>query len=247
MIDARQLTIVVPYRADADRRSYIWGWVRNRYLEVARGAEIVIGESQASVFSRSEAINDGLGRARETGRPLVLVADADHVITEAWLEMAIDIMRTGIAWCVPQVHVFLERAISDAWMDLPPSTPSYLLPGFLPTDVDDYLVTGNSGLVMTSMEAMLEVRGFDERFDGWGLQDAAFAQAITSIGYERAKIGWCGHLWHPKNPAEPAGVGQEHGNWDLFRRYEKAASNRRADHYIKQILAEPGHDRGWWT
>lgn len=248
MIDARDLTIVVPYRPDASRRSYIWGWVRDRYLEVARGAELVIGESSASVFSRSEAINNGLRSAREIGRPLVLVADADHVLTERWLETSLDLMAIGQkCWCVPNIHAFLERGISDAWMAMPPSTPAQLLPGFLPHDVDWWGYTGVSGLVLTTMEAMVEVRGFDERFDGWGLQDAGFAQAITSLGYERVKTSWCGHLWHPKNEAEPAGVGQEFGNWDLFRRYEKAAQNRRADHYTRQILAEPGHDNGWWN
>lgn len=238
-----ELAIVVPIRLGEPRRNQIRDWVSRRYSELTPGAQIVLGASQADVFSRSEAINNALGHVRSEleGITTILVADADHVIHEDWLADSYTATRSGKVWCVPQVHVFLEEEMSNAWMGRSPDWPADHFPGVLPPDVDWWGYTGVSGLVMCSLEAMIDVRGFDERFDGWGLQDAGFAVALTALGYERVKDRWCAHLWHPKNEAEPAGVGQQYGNWPLFRRYEGAD-----EHDVRKLIAQDGHDRGWW-
>lgn len=241
-----ELAIVVPIRSGEPRRDLIWRWVRERYERLAPGAELVLGQSEAPVFSRSEAINNGLRLVTNMLPRIktVLIADADHVLHDRWLAESFDIIRDGGSgyWSVPKVHVFLEERMSNVWLECSPGADAEMLPGFLPSDVDEFLYTGVSGLVMCSLEAMREARGFDERFDGWGLQDAGFAVAITALGYERIKEHWCGHLWHPKNQAEPTGVGQQFGNWDHFRRYENAP-----EEVVRGIIAEPKHDRGWWA
>jgi hypothetical protein len=236
---ADDLTIVVPYRGDGGRRDALWTWVRARYGHFAAGAELVFRDCTDRVFSRSAAINNALGATRL--RPYVLIADADHVLHEAWLDAALAAVRQDRVWCVPEVHCFLKRPKTDEWLATPATTAAERLPGFLPSDVDWWGYTGSSGLVLCRREAVFDARGFDERFNGWGLQDAGFAVALTTLGYERVKTHWCGHLFHPKHQAEPDGIGQEFANWDHFHRLEAADADE-----LRRLVTEPDHDRGWW-
>lgn len=216
------LSIVVPFRGDGGRRDELWSWCRRRWESIT-DAEIVLGPSTGEVFSRSEACNNG---ARAASGDVLLFADADHVPTREWFDDAL--AHAGTTWSVPGTHVFLGKAVSDEWLSYQPDTRLTDLPKVLPPDVEWWGETGVSGLVMVHRNHYERVGGFDERFDGWGLQDAAFALALGTLVGQRRSVSWCAHLWHPHNKAEPTGVGQEYGNWDLIRRYQDAVDDKTA-------------------
>jgi hypothetical protein len=46
--------------------------------------------------------------------------------------------------------------------------------------------------------------GYDERFLGWGSEDAAFQFACTVLGGYKALRGDVYHLWHPMQPRDPS-------------------------------------------
>jgi hypothetical protein len=81
------------------------------------------------------------------------------------------------------------------------------------------------------------VGGFDERFEGWLGEDAAFYAACQAlVGVERFE-GPCFHLWHPRSPEKNPALPEFQANERLLARYKAA---RRDTEAMRGILAEPG-------
>lgn len=52
---------------------------------------------------------------------------------------------------------------------------------------------------------VLKVGGFDERFNGWGLEDSEFVTRLYKLGLRRLDpqfAALCFHLWHPERPRD---------------------------------------------
>lgn len=225
------LTVIIPWRPAADRDTSFM-WVFNRYLTFDGGVKINLADSGDEPFSRSASKNKGLDQA---GTDIVLFADADMVVDLEWIEQSYRLLASGErAWCVPKRCNLLLEPASKQVRGMDPWDRE--MPDFGPADLEWSGVTSVGGLVMVSKEGALEAGGYDERFLGWGWEDAAFAMALTHLWGPMHKThqGW--HLWHTKDRTWDSPHQQEVTR--LFRRYEQATTPEQ----MKQIVAEPGRN-----
>jgi hypothetical protein len=157
----------------------------------------------------------------------VVVADADvwcTGVTEAVLEV-----RDGsVQWAIPHWHVYrlTERVTAGVLAGRPVVDD---------VEQDPYQGHAGGGITVLSWEAFRDTP-MDPRFVGWGQEDDAWALALDTLQGPR----WRGraqlhHLWHPAQPRWDREWGSVAGR-DLYRRYERAASNGQVA--MRALLAE---------
>lgn len=156
---------------------------------------------------------------------IIAVVDAD-VWTDG-LKRAIDAVDSGLAiWSMPHRKVLrLDEAATAAFMA-----------GETPTSFTQRPYEGvwGGGIVVGRGEALLDAC-LDERFVGWGQEDAAWALALQALHGD----GWRGdadliHFFHPPQERLSRQKGSREG-WNLYLRYRRA---RRDPAAMRALLEE---------
>jgi hypothetical protein len=167
------VTIVIPWRPQPSRLAAfdtVVDWYRTHLPE----AQIVTIDSEDELFNLSRCRNLGIARVeREKGDgEVVIVGDADTL---------------------PQIGALREAvaaATSDGLVHLPYTDYHWLgragtadlLAGAAPEDCDFELVRGAcSGVYVTTPATWWSHGGQDERFRGWGFEDAAWYVAHETL------------------------------------------------------------------
>ncbi len=178
-------------------------------------AELIVADDPWQAFNRGRALNAGVHRA--SGDVLLLV-DADMVVPAEALFAAIEAVGQGAAMVVPfRRLVGLNGPASE--LVVTGRSP------FGPWGPDQIALEwdrrSTGGMNLIRREVFDQVGGFDERFAGWGGEDAAFASAVGTLAGPVEWIAATGvHLWHPHSPDR--GSYRTVANMALARRYEKA-------------------------
>lgn len=164
----------------------------HRLARLYRVRLILLHQAEA-VWSRSYALNVGI-RHSDPAADIIATVDADCLYTPNYL-------RTMIA-----AHHVLGRALafSDA----------YELPEKRPPESIDVAALDWQGIIATlpkfgegggatqcfTRRWVERVRGFDERFGGWGMQDLDLWNRARRMGLVTASVvrwAYCLHQWHP--------------------------------------------------
>ncbi|KAB2329365.1 hypothetical protein F7731_22525 [Cytobacillus depressus] len=97
-----------------------------------------------------------------------------------------------------------------------------------------------SGVIIVTKENFNMVKGFDERFAGWGKEDNAFKDAMNTVcgPYKWPEATSIYHLWHPKVGSR--GNPNYHKNVNLYKRYN---NNRGNLEEMKKLIMERAQNR----
>lgn len=95
-----------------------------------------------------------------------------------------------------------------------------------------------SGTLAVPRSLWDQVRGFDERFIGWGWEDLAFWASCNALGGGFQRIeGDMYHLWHPRSRDDNEGQPHHAANQVLGERYLAAKNN---PGLMREIISERG-------
>jgi hypothetical protein len=222
------ISLLVPFHSPVGRgqRAENWRWLEKYWRCRLPGAEIVMGEDWKAAlhdgvpFSKSAAVNNA---ARKASGDVFVIVDADgYIDTESVLRAAKNIRKARKCghrlWYVPYRWFFrLTRECSRRILDSDPCNPHRL-----PTPPYHHCIQSTDGsqhghwygamIQIMPREAFEEVGGWDERFRGWGGEDAAAMRAMDTIyGKHKTLPVQVLHLWHPMS--SPLGENSEWVSW----------------------------------
>lgn len=216
-----EVVVLVPRRRDP-WRDRLWTYARE-HLAGEVNWPVFEGFHEEGSFNRAAAIN---AAARRPWRYAVIL-DADTVVERRNLLAGVQAARRG-GLALPHDHF---RSLTRR------GTRSVLRGLIEPQDAPVRWVRENtkSSCICVSRELWEEVGGFDERFHGWGFEDAAFFAACRALaGVERIP-GPVHHLWHPRSPEKDPASPDYIRNRELAALYKAA----RGASEMRELLAEP--------
>lgn len=219
--------VLVPRRPEP-WRDKLWGYVRAAVVDGLDRPVIVEGRSLEGPFNRSRALNEA---ARVAGVwDVAVILDADTVPDFDRLLDAVDLAaETGKLVCPQDVFRSLTRE----------GTKAVLAGGCAIAEAPkrwDYPRPKSSCIVL-SRALWEQTGGFDERFEGWGFEDASFYHACEALaGVERLE-GPVWHCWHPRSGEKDPASEAYRANEALGARYKAARHDPDA---MREILSEPG-------
>lgn len=222
------ISVLVPYRASAERER-LREFTQERLESILHDFEpefIYMDDrgSNSDLFNHGQAINRAASIATND---LFLIADADTTCGSAYeLRAAIKASLLDKEWRLPQTYI---QATPELTADLL-SLLRYRDGASFRIDSKDAEWTGNSvswsGLVVVPRAAFEAVRGYDERYLGWGSDDVAFGLVMTTIYAPVVRYGGeAVHLWHTRGDQENGWHRHSVVQRALTERYEAAVGN----------------------
>jgi len=185
--------ILVPRREDHGYRDSVWAWIRAWWERELPELPIFEGHHTEGLFNRSAACNRAaaLAGAWDVG----LLIDADVICDAAQVREAIEVAHDeGNRLVLPftRRHNLSERGSRRVMAGDQGSWRKYVAKTYTQMC---------SSVVAIPRQLWDTVGGFDERFEGWGFEDTAFACACETFGTTLHKIeGESWHLYHPTAP-----------------------------------------------
>lgn len=213
--------ILVPRRRDHGYRDQVWAWVRGWWERELPELPIFEGHHDSGLFNRSAACNAAAAAATEAGPwDVALLIDSDVICDPARV-------REAIAQAGSErnrlVLPFSRRH------NLNPVGTARIMDGDQGSWVRYVAKTYTqmcSSCLAIPRQLWDEVGGFDERFEGWGFEDNAFASACSTFGADMTKIeGELWHLWHPTAPEGRVGSPSFRANRTRADAYQAAIGN----------------------
>lgn len=216
-----ELSVLIPWRTDNGPRARVFDHVLS--LWNLTGADICIGtDTGEGPFNCAMAQNDAFRKAKYNNLVMfgadmlpdigVIQAATERLANEAWFPLF-------------EQTAYFSEADTETLLRGPgaPYTPL----GY------QHLVPFCTGVVGLTRETYIEAGGMDERFMGWGMEDAAFRHTLHSL-YPNAVAfpATCVCLWHPEGDRGHS----SQNNWDLIREYEARPERKQ----ILEYLAERG-------
>ncbi|MFE4521035.1 glycosyltransferase [Cytobacillus firmus] len=225
------ISVIIPFHPDLGPRDKAFNWIRKYYEIYFPSAEKIIARSKAP-FNKSKAINEA---AKNSKGSIIVIADADIVINPRFLRKAIK-MLDSYPWIIPYNDVLdLTRVSTNRLLQTNPSWPLLANLEFQKRKTKNVIPVG--GLNIIKRECFESAGGFDERFQGWGGEDDAFAAAMnTFCGHYKRVDQSIYHLWHPRS--KPSDNRNYHTNFELALRYCKAQGNKSE---MRKIIQERGN------
>lgn len=186
--------VLVPRRAGVPERDAIWAWCRGIWEQ--QGWPIFEGHhDEPGLFNASKARNAAAKAAGDWD--VAIFADADTVPWD-WkpVKDAVPLAaRTGKFIRPFSAYHMLDEGASKTFMDT----------GVVPKRGDRVLrESAYGGIHVVSRRLWDRVEGYDERFLGWGSEDAAFEFACRAVGGFMRLRGDVYHLYHPMQQRDPS-------------------------------------------
>jgi hypothetical protein len=212
--------ILVPRREDHGPRDEVWAWVREWWQREVQ-LPIFEGHHTEGLFNRSAALNEA---ARIAGKwDVALVIDADVIcdpeqVQEA-IERAHDEGRIYLAFS--KRHNLTQRGSQKVMAGAKGNWKHYIGKTY-----NDMV----SSAIAIPRAVWDQLRGFDEKFEGWGFEDSAFALAYQTLtGHTIQKVpGELWHLWHATAPEGKRGTPSYQANRARMEAYRAALGNKEA-------------------
>lgn len=206
------VVVLVPRRSDP-WRDRLWRYVRTK-LEREVDWPVVEGVSDPGPFNRAAAINRA---AKQRTWQVAVILDADTVVDPERLRLGVEEAGRGLL-VLPH----------DNFRSLTRRATNQVLAGrILPEEGEVRWVRNetNSSCLCIGRDLWDEVGGFDERFRGWGFEDAAFYAACRQLAGAQRIGGPVHHLWHPRSREKDPGRPDYTRNRELAERYKRAGGN----------------------
>lgn len=190
------VSVLVPFKPDGGERDRIWNWMRQRWLTTMPGIELVVSDdgNTGAVFNEGKAWN---ACARAATGEIFVVTESEVAFNASDLQPVIETCYETGGWFVPQTYVQLSRVQTVNILAFQPEMAlTYRLEKFADRTFRNESV---SPIWVLPREAYERVGGMDERYEGWGWIDKAFAAAMNTL-YEPLErfSGSVFHLHHER-------------------------------------------------
>lgn len=168
------LAIVIPWRPSPGRERHL-GLVTDTLIAVTGDVPVVLADSGHEGFSPGPSRNRGVAKA---DADVLVVCDADTLVEPQPLRAALESVQDGT------VHVPYTRCRM-----LTPEASEMVLDGGAPHLAACSHEWQNSvgGICVLTRRTWQDFGGWDERFVGWGFEDAAWWCVASTLG------GWVHH------------------------------------------------------
>jgi hypothetical protein len=233
------LSVLVAFRDDTEdqHRTKLWDVVRGLLASQLPQAEVVVESDDGIPFCKTAALNRAAARASGSA---FYILDADSWVPAYQVREAHRWIVNGKAWAKPWN---LKSKLG------PDATVEVLQGGW----DGAYRPEWRRGLeyrgayppappLLVSRDAFETVGGLDERFRGWGSEDVAFAESLTTL-FSPPQIvrGDCVHLHHARIGKSGRDFWPGQDNYDesapLMAEYRKA---RRRPDLMRELIANRG-------
>lgn len=184
------VAVVIPWRPGLPDRAAHHAAVRHHLRDILPHAVHIDADSGHEVFSRAGSRNRGVHLAADVGCDIVVLCDADTLVEPQPLLDAVTACQDGV------MHLPYTRYRSLTKKGLAQYQAGTPLLG---CDVDHDHEGATGGVIVIRVDAWWRAGGMDERFRGWGHEDAAFRVAAdTLLGATVRHRGTIHHLWHTR-------------------------------------------------
>jgi hypothetical protein len=254
----RNITLLVPFRADTPYRAKVWSWLREYWKYELPAAEVVMGSDDRTPFIKTAAVNRAFRKSRGD---IVCILDADcylpgSVIIGCAKSIRRARRRGRRLWYIPYRHFYrltqdatAEVLVSDSRHPLRFSDPPP--PGMTEEQKDNTYGHWFGALIQVMpAEAFIVAGGMDERFNmGWGAEDVSFMNAVDTLyAPHRTTPNGVLHLWHPHIGTEHfermwEGQAEPGGNNPLATRYAEARGRHVRMHKLTRESGAGGEVR----
>jgi hypothetical protein len=217
-------SIAIPFQSQDIHRLLAFQRVLMHYCELADdgrlgGGSIHSGGAEpGQPFSRTAARNRVVEQAMFADQPdVVAVIDADCIVPLDNLIEGCRIAHQRQIAVLPH-DTFLE--LREDTVELALREPDIRKWKRTWTAYQESHRSRPSGVVIFPVSAWHAVGGYDERFSGWGYEDAAMLLALQVAGGWHREPGPIWHLWHPTGDRSRINL----DNRKLFDRYRDAVN-----------------------
>lgn len=219
------VAVVIPWRPGTPERNAHHEYVRTHLRQLLPDAVHLDVDSGHAPFSRAGSRNEGVRLAQIAGADVVVLCDADTLPEPEPLHAAIE-AATDERLHLPYTWYrgLSQRGTIDYLAGIPSADCA--------VDLEHEWATG--GVLVIQPASWWAAGGMDERFVGWGFEDAAARICADALlGATIAHQGTITHLWHPSEVGH--GSPQHVANGRLCQRYVDATGQPDA---IRALLAE---------
>jgi hypothetical protein len=171
-----KVAFVIPLRLSELREPpfrYLENWLKTEFVDIP----IYLSDSVGERFNVSEARNRGCLQAINDGVGILMVLDADTLVSKSVIDGAMKLAEGG------------ELVMSKGYVLLTESETVDILKGEELPKVFEEKIFQNTpgGLWVMTPEVFRSINGWDEQFEGWGYEDTALLVAYKKIYGKRAR------------------------------------------------------------
>ncbi|GGV45738.1 galactosyltransferase-related protein [Streptomyces spectabilis] len=217
--------VVIPWRPGTPERNAHHEYVRAHLAALLPDAIHLDVDSGHEPFSRAGSRNEGVRQAEAAGADVVVLCDADTLAEPEPVHEAIATAADGRLHLPYSWYRGLTRDGTRAYLAGAQAADC-------PVDLEHGWATG--GVLIIQPASWWAMGGMDERFTGWGFEDAAARICADALlGPTGTHEGTITHLWHPQESG--LGSPQHVANGQLCQRYVDATGKPEA---IRALIAE---------
>ncbi|RBP06733.1 galactosyltransferase-related protein [Rossellomorea aquimaris] len=191
-------SIIIPFQSKDPYRIKALQVVMNYYKTLFPNTDIIIASNGSDHYSKSSAINKAV---KKTNTEYIAIIDADILCPKNTMLSGLKLLES-FPLILPYNNVCdLYRHMSEVLYDKPNySLSTSMLHGKNRHNKKSVPV---GGINLIKKTCFIKIKGFDERFIGWGGEDDAFVAACDTIcGPHKRLTGDIYHLWHPPKKAK---------------------------------------------
>lgn len=211
-------SVLLPYREDSHERKQNYEYVVDRWNRL--GVEVITSRMRSEgPFQLPKLLNRAF---KASSGDNILMYGVDHLPPDAEFLRGVEYHLKCHPW-MPLYGKTLElEALPSSLIRVGGLKPS--------TDLSGLLIGQCTGVLAMTRAAFKATGGSDERFSGWGWEDAALRLTLERIfkNVWREPSTTLIGLWHPQQPRDMTRT-----NESLFREYESAPD-------IHEYLAQRG-------
>lgn len=181
------ISVLIPWRGGDPQRERVWEFIKQKWIDL--GVELCVGiDDHGAPFNCSRALNRAF---KLSTKPILMQFGADCLPSETAIDHGYTLLtERGFNW-VPlfeKTEYFNDHYTTEILRGISQYACS--------TD-PELAVPFQTGVLGFTREAFMETGGSDERFSGWGGEDAAFRMALYRLYGDVSPLPYTlMSLWH---------------------------------------------------